>query len=55
MSKADEILYNIHLIEISRANIDIGDGKSQTPIYRKLEMAETEKRIKELQQYVYKQ
>ena len=55
MSKPDEILHNIDFIEISKANIDIGEGESQTAIYRKLEMTETEKRIKELQQYVYKQ
>jgi len=55
MSKAEKILHNIDLIEISKANIDIGEGESQTAICRKLEMAETEKRIKELQQYVYKQ
>ena len=51
MSKADEM----NLIEISKANVDIGNGESQTAIQRKLEMSETEKKIKELQQYEYKQ
>ena len=32
MSKADEILHNIDFIEISKANIDIGEGESQTAI-----------------------
>lgn len=46
---------DINLIEISKANVDIGEGESQTAIQRKLEMSETEKRIKELQQYEFKQ
>ncbi len=43
------------LIEISKANIDIGKGESKTALQRKVEMTEIEEKIKELQQYIYKQ
>lgn len=33
--------------------IDLGKGESQTAMQRKIEIGETEKRIKELQQYKY--
>ena len=34
--------------------IDYGQGESQTALQRKIEMLDTEKRIKELTQYEYK-
>lgn len=49
MSKADE-----RIINLCNAHIDWGKGESQTALQRKIEMLDTEKRIKELTQYEYK-
>ncbi len=49
MSKADEI------INLCNVHIDVGTRESQTAICRKIEMSETEKQIRELAQYEYKQ
>lgn len=47
-------MLNLDFIEISKANIDVGEGESQTAKQIQLEMTEREKRIKELTQYSYK-
>lgn len=52
MSKADEML-NIDIIEISKANVDFAEGESRTATQRKLEITETEKQLRELQQYKF--
>ena len=49
----NEVIDNIDLIDICKANIDIGDGYSQTAIAMKIQMSEREKILKELQQYNY--